>query len=120
MSHLIKISILSLINRVNSLNFRNNFKAAVFIFIGINIIFIIYGASYAFLKYINSVAGAGPLIVNKLLSLILITAFMMTVLSAVIVSFSSVYFGRDIKWLSANLFSETIFTLNKEIGRAHV
>ncbi len=102
MSHLIKISILSLINRLNSLNFRNNLKAAVFIFIGINIIFVIYGASYAFLKYINSVTGAGPLIVNKLLSLILITAFMMTVLSAVIISFSSVYFGRDIKWLLAS------------------
>jgi ABC-2 type transport system permease protein len=59
----------------------------------------VFGASYAFLKYINSVAVAGPLIINKLLALIFITAFMMSALSAVIVSFSTVYFGKDIKWL---------------------
>ncbi|MCL2143885.1 MAG: hypothetical protein FWH43_00095 [Endomicrobia bacterium] len=99
MHHLIKISILSFINRLNSLKFKDNFKAAVFIFIGINIVFAVFGASFAFLKYINSVAVAGPLIVNKLLALIFITAFMMTALSAVIVSFSTIYFGRDIKWL---------------------
>ena len=99
MFYLIKISILSFVNRINSLKFKDNLKAAIFIFIGINIIFIVYGASYAFLKYINSVAVAGPLILNKLLALIFITAFMMTALSAIIVSFSTIYFGRDIKWL---------------------
>lgn len=99
MTNLIKISILSFINRINSLKFKDDLKAAVFIFIGINIVFVIFGASYAFLKYINSVAVAGPLIVNKLLALIFITAFMMTALSSVIVSFSTIYFGRDIKWL---------------------
>ena len=99
MKNLFKISVLSIKNRINSLKFKDDFKAAVFIFIGINIAFVIYGASYAFLKYINSVAVAGPLIVNKLLSLIFITAFMMTALSSVIVSFSTAYFGKDIKWL---------------------
>jgi hypothetical protein len=34
-----------------SAEFKDDLKAAVFIFIGINIVFIVYGASYAFLKY---------------------------------------------------------------------
>ncbi|MCL1971666.1 MAG: hypothetical protein FWG57_01605 [Endomicrobia bacterium] len=99
MRYLIKISILSFINRINSLKFIDNLKAAIFIFIGINIVFIVYAFSHSFLRYINSVAVVGPLIVNKLLAFVFITAFMMAVLSAIIVSFSTIYFGRDIKWL---------------------
>ncbi|MDR2427050.1 MAG: hypothetical protein LBD46_07750 [Endomicrobium sp.] len=102
MHYLIKISVFSFINRINSLKFKDDFKVAIFIFIGINIIFIIFAASCAFLKYINSIVVAGPLIVNKLIALLFITAFLMAVLSAVIVSFSTIYFGRDIKWLLAS------------------
>ncbi|MDR3113771.1 MAG: hypothetical protein LBU09_05280 [Endomicrobium sp.] len=99
MKHLIKISLLSFKNKISALKFRDDLKAAFFIFIGINIAVIIYFSSYAFLKYINSVAVAGPLIANKLTALIFLTAFMMTVLSSVIVSFSTLYFAKDVKWL---------------------
>lgn len=101
MKYLLKISWLSFKNRISALKFAEDFKAAVFIFIGINLALIIYGASYAFLRYINSIAVAGPLLVNKLLALIFLTAFMMTALSSVIVSFSTIYFGKDLKWLLA-------------------
>ena len=45
MRHLIKISLLSFKNRIASLKFGDDFKAAVFIFIGINLGIVIYGAS---------------------------------------------------------------------------
>jgi ABC-2 type transport system permease protein len=99
MKHLIKISLLSFKNRISALKFGDDLKAAFFVFIAINIAVIIYLSSYAFLKYINSVAVAGPLIANKLVALIFLAAFMMTALSSVIVSFSTLYFAKDIKWL---------------------
>ena len=99
MYYLIKISLFSFKNKISALKFGDDLKAAFFVFIGINLAVIIYFASYSFLKYINSVAVAGPLITNKLIALIFLTAFMMTVLSSVIVSFSTLYFARDIKWL---------------------
>jgi len=99
MKYLLKISFLSFKNKVSSLKIADDLKAAFFIFIGIFLVAAIFGASYGFLRYVNSVALAGPLIVNKLLALIFLTAFMMTALSSVIVSFSSIYFGKDIKWL---------------------
>ncbi|MDR2192513.1 MAG: hypothetical protein LBO62_06520 [Endomicrobium sp.] len=99
MKHLIKISLLSFKNKISALKFGDDLKAAFFIFIGINLAVIIYFSSYAFIRYINSIAVAGPLIVNKLVALIFLTAFMMTVLSSVIVSFSTLYFAKDVKWL---------------------
>ncbi|MCL2390566.1 MAG: hypothetical protein FWD54_05370 [Endomicrobia bacterium] len=99
MLYLFKISFLSLKNKISSLKFSEDLKAAFFIFIGINLVLIIYAASYSLLKYVNSVAVAGPLLVNKITSLFFLAAFMMTALSSVIVSFSSIYFGKDLKLL---------------------
>jgi len=111
MKYLLKISILSFKNRISALKVRDDLKAAFFIFIGISLVVIIYAASYGFLKYVNSVPMAGPLILNKLLALIFLTAFMMTVLSSVIVSFSAIYFGKDIKWLlSVPIKESSIFS----------
>lgn len=111
MKHLLKISLLSFKNRVSALKLSDDFKAAVFIFIGINLGIIIFAVSYWLLKYINSIAIAGPLLINKMLALLFLTAFMMTALSSVVVSFSTVFFGKDIKWLlsvpvkTGNVFS---------------
>jgi hypothetical protein len=105
MKYLIKISLLSFKNRISALKFSEDLKAAFFLFIGINLAIIIYGASYWFLKYVNSTAVAGPLIVNKLLALFFLTAFMMTVLSCAVVSFSSLYFSKDVRWLLSSPIS---------------
>ncbi|MDR1696035.1 MAG: hypothetical protein LBR69_05355 [Endomicrobium sp.] len=99
MLYLVKISLLSLKNKISSLKFSEDLKAAFFIFIGINLVLIVYAGSYSLLKYVNSAAVAGPLIANKITALMFLTAFLMTALSAVIVSFSSIYFGKDLKLL---------------------
>ncbi len=99
MKYLLRISLLSLRNRIAAFKFSDNLKAAFFVFIGINLVAAIYGASYWLFKYINNIAFAGPLIINKLLALVFLMAFVMTVLSSIIVSFSSIYFSKDIKWL---------------------
>lgn len=111
MKYLIKISLLSLKNKIISLKLSDDFKAAIFIFIGINLGIIIYAASFAFFKYINSIALAGPLIVNKLISLIFLMAFIMTILSSLLISFSTIFFSKDIKWLlHSPIKTSTVFS----------
>jgi len=81
-------------------------------FCGIGLLFwaCIYGVSYRVLVYFIQIEELGHLLVNKLLSMILITFSSLLVFSAVLTSLSKLYLSKDLSLVHAMPVSgETVF-----------
>jgi ABC-2 type transport system permease protein len=111
MKHLLRIQIQSLRNRLRTMTFAGDVKTAVLLLVGILFLAVIYFGSWRLVGYLNGVPVAGPLLINKLLALVFLTAFSMVVFSGVVTSFSALFFSKDLKWLMATpLPVRTLFT----------
>ncbi|MFH1368734.1 MAG: hypothetical protein ABII64_06385 [Elusimicrobiota bacterium] len=110
MFHLILLQFRIFRNRVRSLTFLDEIKAAILIFFGLFFLAGIYWGAWRLLSYLNGVAIIGPLLTNKLIALVFLTSFSMVIFSSLITAFNTLFFSRDLPWLvSTPLPIEKIF-----------
>ena len=108
---LIKPRILSAINGLRQGNKKNNW-ARIFMFGGLGIIFWIFTfvAFYRVLTYFQSVQDFGNILAMKLVSMIIMTFFMLLLFSNIINSLSHLYLSHDLPLLhSLPVSSKDIF-----------
>ena len=101
MKHLIFLHARIFRNRLLKLSLFDEIKIVLLSFLGLLFLAGIYAGAWRLLSYLNGVAIIGPLLVNKLLTLVFVTAFSMVVLSSLITSFSTIFFNKDVSWLMA-------------------
>jgi ABC-2 type transport system permease protein len=101
MKNLLLLDFMQIRNRVKSLNFLGEMKAAIFLFLNLVFLAVLFAGSYRLLAYLNEVPMIGHLVVNKLLVMVFMTSFFMVAFSSVISSFTTIYFSKDLSWLLA-------------------
>ena len=118
MKQLLTLHFLIIRNRVRSLTLLDDIKIAVFSFIGIVFLSAMYVVAWRFMSYLNGVAIIGPLLVNKLMGMIYLTAFSMVIFSGIITSFSTLFSSTDLRWLMATPVNTTAVFVVKAIETA--
>lgn len=96
---LLKIQFLKLKNRVVHATGPERWKAAAFAALGILFFAFLHWGALRFLRAVHGVELAGPLLLVKILSMALLTAFFMILFSATITSFTTLFFARDLALL---------------------
>lgn len=86
-------------NRIISMSVADEIKATILLFIMLMLFGGIYTGAWRLISYLNGVAIAGPLLVNKLLALVFLTSFSMVAFSGLITSFSTIFSSKDLPWL---------------------
>lgn len=107
---LLKIQALLLKNRLLRSRGPERIKAAAFAGVGLLFFALLHWGALRFLRAVHGVELAGPLLVVKILSMALMTAFFMVLFSATITSFTTLFFARDLALLiHAPLPPRTLF-----------
>ena len=101
MKNLLLLNFKMMRNRILDLRFFDELKIAFFLFLSSGFILGIYFGSYRLLFYLDGVQMIGHLIVNKLLTMVFLSSFIMVIFSSFIASFNTIYFSRDLPWLLA-------------------
>ncbi|MBK9695499.1 MAG: hypothetical protein IPO76_08950 [Elusimicrobia bacterium] len=96
---LLKIQFLKLKNRIVRSTGPERWKAAAFAALGILFFVFLHWGALRFLRAVHGVELAGPLLLVKILSMALLTAFFMILFSATITSFTTLFFARDLALL---------------------
>lgn len=99
MKHLCLLQLKIVRNRLESMSFADEIKAAVLLFIMLLLFGGVYTGAWRLISYLNGVAVAGPLLVNKLLALVFLMSFSMVAFSGLITSFSTIFSSKDLPWL---------------------
>lgn len=107
---LLKIQALLLKNRLLRSRGPERIKAAAFAGVGLLFFALLHWGALRFLRAVHGVELAGPLLLVKILSMALMTAFFMVLFSATITSFTTLFFARDLALLiHAPLPPRTLF-----------
>lgn len=96
---LLKIQALKLKNRLFRSRGPERIKAAAFAGLGLLFFAFLHWGAFRFLRAVHGVELAGPLLLVKILSMALMTAFFMIFFSATITSFTTLFFARDLSLL---------------------
>jgi len=96
---LFKIQWLAWKNRLLRSRGPERIKAAAFAGLGLLFFGLLHGGALRFLRAVHGVELAGPLLLVKILSMALMTAFFMILFSATITSFTTLFFARDLSLL---------------------
>jgi ABC-2 type transport system permease protein len=118
MKHLLKLNFLLFRNNLRRLTLFDDIKIAVFAFIGVVFLAAMYFAAWRFMSYLNGVAVIGPLLVNKLVGMVYLTAFSMVIFSGVITSFTTLFSSADLRWLMATPVNTTSVFVVKAVQTA--
>jgi ABC-2 type transport system permease protein len=102
MKHLLLLQWHMVRNRISRMSLLDQFKTALFLFVGLIFLGVIYLGTWRLMAYLNGVAIVGPLLVNKLLAMVFLTAFCMVAFSSLITSFTTIFASRDLGWLLAS------------------
>jgi len=115
MLYLLKIKLLGIKNHIKYLSFSGQLKIVFGIFIGLLFLWILYLIFYRVLSYIQSLPMIGSVLMLKFLAISFLTTFIMVLFSSVIVSFSTVYFSRDLFMLFSFPISTQKLFISKTI-----
>jgi ABC-2 type transport system permease protein len=97
---LIRLQLTQFKNRVSSISLGNQFKAALAIGAVFVFLTFMYHAALRALLYLNNVSLIGPALVNKLVAMAFMMAFVMVIFSSLVTSFVSVFNGDEMEWLA--------------------
>ena len=97
---LIRLQLTQFKNRISAISFGNQFKAALAIGAVFVFLTFMYHAALRALLYLNNVAVIGPALVNKLVAMAFMMAFVMVIFSSLVTSFVSVFNGDEMEWLA--------------------
>lgn len=86
-------------NRVKALTFLDEVKIAALALFGLLFLGGIYWGAWRLISYLNTVQYIGPLLLNKLIAMVFLTSFSMVIFSALITSFNTLFFSKDLPWL---------------------
>ena len=86
-------------NRVLALTIKDELKTAAVIFGLLLFLSAIFLGLSKLMLFLNSIPVAGPLMLDRLMSMIFLAAFSMAVFSSIVTSLNTLYYGDGIQWL---------------------
>ncbi|MDO8733770.1 MAG: putative ABC exporter domain-containing protein, partial [Elusimicrobiota bacterium] len=95
----LRLEIRSFINRIKFVSWTDSFKSSFLLLVGFIFLWLLYQGFFRILVYLNTVEFIGGLLIIKLMSMIMLTFFVMLIFSNLIISFSTIYFSNDLDFL---------------------
>lgn len=96
---MLSVNIMSFRNRVAAMSFADASRTAFFLFLNFVFFTGLFWGAWKLLSVLNFVPMAGNLLVNKLSGFVFLASFSMVAFSALIISFNTIYFSKDLQWL---------------------
>ncbi|OGS23274.1 MAG: hypothetical protein A2252_09325 [Elusimicrobia bacterium RIFOXYA2_FULL_39_19] len=93
---LLQVKLKSFLNSVQKLTFLDLFKLTIGMALGAGFLYLLYIGFYRLFVYVQEIQLIGSLLLLKFLGIAFFSSFMMVALSAVISSFSTIYFSSDL------------------------
>ncbi|OGS33668.1 MAG: hypothetical protein A2293_16910 [Elusimicrobia bacterium RIFOXYB2_FULL_49_7] len=96
---LIKVKIKSFLNSLKKMTLGGFIKLALGVLLGLSFLWLLYLGFYRLFAYVQGIQIIGSLLLLKFLGIAFFTSFLMVILSAVISSFSTIFFSSDLNLL---------------------
>lgn len=99
LKRLFQLEIKSFFNKIKFISWADSFKFSFLLIVGFVFLLILHQAFFRVLIYLSGIEFIGSILILKLMSMIMLTFFVMLVFSNTIISFSTIFFSKDLNFL---------------------